>query len=468
MALNLPNIAPANPWSDVVDVRNYLTDKALAQEKGRLENKYLPLNTAIKAQNALSYSNRMGNIGLFLRGIAQMPAAERQAYLADPNNRKNYLGMLDQFKSGINNPAASGNILTPEFMSQFGFGQQPQKYDNPFLNLMDHVFGSKQDETQGQPSNVFQQPQQQNSFSGGQDFGAVNEATPKEIQNKINSYNQQQSVPQQDDEEIPLSPTLSQNEYYDSMQQKNKQLIDDQYGPNIELSKPLSQAERDTLSSQMISNNQAAGKIQAQRADGAATMDKWLLDNRGKYIKAINDYVKYSSLYGKGKKFLDGLRADQPEAYANYKFVTESLNPSTGNQIKFMEHMGATNSQLDEAKNIGLSMDQALMSPDTLRKVINKNIDSLLALSKSVTNVAEPRFKGVRKRLYEIPTLKGDYIPTPEKLNKSRSASSDDIFSPKKLKPGYIFVYNKDGQLGQIPKSQQNEAQKQGYRIIGE
>lgn len=368
MALNIPLpkvVADVGPGGGIVTAMrgmNALTQEnmqnrllGLKGQAAELENKYLPLETAIKAQNALSYGGRLGNTGMYLRAISEMPAAERQVYLANPDNRKNYLNMLEQFRTGVNSPGVA-NVLTPEYIKSFGIGS-----NIPPQNVLNQL--------QGQPQ-------------------------PQEMPNPIDNQTQI-SVPSQG-----MSPQ--------SMPQ-------------------MPSEERDLINAQHRINHQTSGKVQSARAEGAATMDKFLMENREKISKALNDAIKYQGIYGRGKKWLDILKKDQPEAYANYQFVKGSLIPNLSNQIKFMEHMGATNTQLEHAGNMVAALDKLDSNPETSRRTINKSIDSLMDLSKSIYQVAEPSYPGTYKKLFNLSELKGDYIPE----NKTENKSSDKSIKNK-------------------------------------
>lgn len=442
MALNLPNIAPANPWSDVVDTKNYLTDKALNQQKQKLENKYIPLDKAIKAQNAMSYSNRMGNIGLFLRGISQMPVAERQAYLSDPANRQNYMTMLEQFKSGINNPNASGNILTPEYMKQFNFDQQDSGSANPFMKMMQYFMGQKGGNAMAQPpqQGQFQAPPQAPMQQGQgmmpqgmpQEFGAVNQASPQEVANIAQFGNQaqapgaapQQAQPEMEDENIPVSPSISPQ-------------------------------ERATLNAQMRANNQNIGPQLKNRADAAIAFDKFLQLHKKEIQTVFKDAFKYSQLYGRGKNWLDKFKTNQPEEYANYIKAKNSLTPLMANGIRFLEAMGVSHdSQEDSKRQVASALDALDISPETALKVFNSHMNALADVSEGVMQSAEPAYPGVRRKLAGVPYHKGDFIKP----------------SPKGTKPvapkGRILVRSSDGKMGSIPESQWEEAKKAGYKRL--
>jgi hypothetical protein len=423
MAISIPSIAAVEPGGDIANALKKLNEVT----KGKIENKYAPLTTAIKAQNALSYNSRTGNLGMFLRSIAQMPVAERQAYLADPANRKNYMKMMEEFRSGINSPSSSGNILSPEFLSSFGFGNAPS---NPL---------STANIPQGQSNNAFSSqpaPQQSNAQQGGD--------------SSYGSY-----VPP------PSSGNLQPLDNVSSPEDATSNEMPAATEPSSSQVRPLSAEERGVVASQQQSNAMTAGKVQSARADGAATMDKYLMDNQHMFSQAINDAIKYQGIYGRGKNWLDKFKQAQPEEYANYQFVKKSLLDNVGNQIRFMEHMGATDTQSAKAHDMIAALDKLDQSPETSRKVINKSIDSLMKLSSAIYDVAEPRYPGTHRKLFGIPELKGDYIPTPE---SSKKEDLGDLNNVEKVFD--LSQFKSDDELRDWFKKQSKGSQKQIRRQL--
>lgn len=383
----------------------------------QLKNRYAPLETAIRAQNALAYNNRTGNIGTYLRGIQAMPVAERQAYLADPVNRAQYMQMLKQYSAGVQNPTQQ-NFLTPELLGQYGLGlgrsqpQQapPQQEFRPQAPPQQsvNVFGS------GNGSNNVP------AFGNNPLTDMVRKLQLRQMQMSaqqapLEAQAASQQMPLQPPQQSPADAFGSSTEAEEAPQapespQAVQQAPEEAVQSDLTYPSELTPQKRDLLSSQLQANKNLAGTVASDRAQGAVTLDTFLLDNRDAFSKALKDATKYSHLYGRGKKWLDAIKTKQPEAYANYIFVQDSLLPNLANQIKFMEKMGATNTQLEHAKNIMKELGKLDETPETSIKVINKSVRSLLGLSDSIYKTAEPRFPGTYKRIYNVPTLKGDYI----------------------------------------------------------
>jgi len=383
---------------------------------------------------------------MFLRGISQMPAAERQAYLADPTNRQNYMKMLEDFRSGIGKEGqGGGNLLTPEYVNSFGLGSQGDNGSND--NAMNFNPIKKIGAIVNALTGNTQQPQQQSQ--------------PGNLQQPSAPMPQNNNGLSQDDINDTHIPTTEES--------NGNNLTPPEQPPmqlDMEWPQPLSPKERDTLSSQLLSNKNAAGKVQSARAEGAATLDKFLLDNRAEFSKVINDAIKYQGLYGRGARWLDKFKENQPEEYANFMSVKTSLTEHLGNQIRFMEHMGATDAQSKAAEDMSIGLDKLDQSPETSRKVINKSLGTLFKLSDAVYNVAEPRYPGVYKKLHGIPTLKGDYLPTPKK--QSAEPVNEKNVEGQAAGPDMVWLINpKTKMKEQIHKDWIDELiNKQGYEEV--
>jgi hypothetical protein len=409
---------------------------ALAKEN--LQTRFLPLQTAIKAQNALSYSNRMGNAGLFLRSIAQMPAAERQAYLANPTNRANYNAMLETFRTGMTNPQASGNVLSPEYASSVlgtDGGGQGGGGGNPLTSTPSR-----------EPSNPLAQDNG-NPNPSPMDYGARNKATPEEVTDISNNGNgAYQNQPGQKVEGTPVPETgTGYTPENAAVDKKIEDSVDKHYHS-------LTQNERDTLSSQLLSNNQSVGTTMKNRADSAMAFDKFLMLHRNEISKVFSDAAKYNQIYGRSKKWLEMFRKDQPEEYANYINAKNALGRLMANGIRFMEGMGISHeAQTDAMNQVTTAIDRLDVSPETAIKVMNSHIGALQDVSEGILSTAEPRFPGVRKKLAGIEDFPKDFIQMPSK-------------SKSEAKGGRMRVISKDGHYGTIPASQWKEAEKKGYR----
>lgn len=415
------------PLPSITDLdMNAIRRRRLEANKLNIENKFAPLELAIKAQNALSYNNRMGNIGLFLRGIAQMPSAERQAYLANPENRANYMSMLENFRSGINTPGAGG-VLTPEYIQTFLGGNQ-----NPFQAIASLFTGGG-----NQPQNPMQNMPANNTGSNAFANEPVS-YTPNQV-NETENNQGQENKPNQ-----VASPALV--DYV--AENGNKALQNNEVSPQ----------EREVLVSQLQTNNQRIGTQLKNRADNAIALDTFLHDNRKEIGKVLSDAAYYNQLYGRGANWLTKFKTEQPEKYKNYIAAKTGLIPLLSNGIRFLEAMGISHDAQQDAQNqVGQVIDKLDVAPLTAIKVFNDHIKMLQGVSNGVMKAAEPAYPGVRKKLAGISDIKGDYIPLP----KGGSGSAP---------PGKVRVIgkDKDGNTieGYIPENSLERYEANGFRKV--
>lgn len=380
-----------------------------AFNKHRLENKYAPLETAIKAQNALAYSGRMGGINTFLRSISELPVKERQAYLANPENRKNYMTMIEQFRTGNNNPV--NQVVTPALLQEAGFGNNAQQENkNPFSGMLMKLLGGAQNDNslnQSQPQMQSQgMPQQQEPMPDpsqkGAEFGEVNKVSDEEA-NRILDERSNESAAKTDTVE-PIVP------------QGDEGLIN---------SPKLSAKDRDLLNSQLMTNNNSVSTTIKNRADNAIAFEGFLQKSRPQIAKAFNDAFKYNALYGRGKNWLDKFKTNQPEEYQNYILARDSLTPLIGNGIRFLENMGISHEAQEETKKMVSAINKLDTSPETAKKTFNENMKALYNLSEGVLDAAEPAHPGVRRKLSGVPHFSGEYIkPSKESMKISAGAKS--------------------------------------------
>lgn len=421
-----------NTQSDVNALNRQAIDNEFARPMAeanlqgvQLKNKFLPLDMGIRAQNAMVHANRFGEVGQYLRSVAQMPASEKSLYFADPKNWDFHTQMMEEFKQGVNNPQNSNqNILTPEFLGAFGLGQ---------------------------PTNALSQG------AGGREPLANNPLLTmpgEEEVSPVNPLSRRGLVP-------PPSQRLINAE-------DAKKLLGQ---PGFTSGEEQGDKRQDTLARQAGVNKKLASRQMNQRANNALVIDDWLMSNRDKISHAFVNASKYSGLINQGKKGLDMLLNRDPKAYEDYVYANTAIIPHLVSQIKAMENLGATDSQREEMRGLVNALNKWSLRPKEALQTLNKQIGTLMDISDSVFNAAEPRFKGVFREQAKLPKLEGDYISPDlieQSANKAATAkgntgTKDWIFT---LPKGEIAVINKNGIQGSIPESQWAKAEKAGYKRI--
>lgn len=407
-------------------------------EKSRLENRFKPLETAIKAQNALAYSGKQGGINTFLKSFAQLPVDERQAYLSNPGNRANYMKMLEDYRLGINSPTGgSTNVLSPEYVKdQLGGGE----------NLITSAINAVRNLTSGNNANNAPVNQMNNSpIPQGQEFGENNRATDEEVAEIAQNGNGS-------DKPTPTNPIQNTNDKEKYIAPNGEEI--GTITPDSELyGVPLSEKKRDLLTSQLRTNNKGIAKDLQNRADNGIAFESYLQEARPKIARMMADAAKYQGVYGRGKGWLDALKANQPEEYANYIAYKNSIIPILANGVRFLEKMGISHEAQEEAAKLVTELDQLALTPETSMKVFNKTIESLYDLSEGVLKAAEPAHPGVRRQLAGVKHFQGDYVAIPQSGKSAPKAPA-----------GRMNVIDKEGRSGTIPESSWSAAQAQGYR----
>jgi hypothetical protein len=403
MAFNLPlpNI------SDISILHHVGTLNEL--QKQRLENKYKPLETAIKAQNALAYSGKQGGINTFLKSFAQLPVDERTAYLSDPTNRKNYQDMLEQYRLGINSPTSGGsNVLSPEYIqSQLGNDE----------NILQTAVNAVRSLTGG--NNTPQAPVNQlNQSPIKGDFGANNRATDEEVNNIAQNGNNANATT------IPTNGNgITVNANGDAIAPTGANL--GKVTPDEELYSPLSEKQRDTLSAQMRANNKGVSGPLKARADSAVAFEKFIQLHRNDIQTVFKDAAKYNQLYGRASNWLQRWKTEQPDSYAHYIQAKTALGPLLANGVRMTEGMGISHdAQVDALNQVSQAVDKLDVSPETALKVFNGHIKTLYDVAQGILDTAEPIHPGVREKLAGIKRVKGDFIDIPKDYNKKSSTTS--------------------------------------------
>lgn len=345
-------------------------------QKSQMQNAFYPMQQAISAQNALSYSNMRSNpAGDYLRAISNMPSKQRELYLSYPENQKKYQEMINMAQHKMQNPASQQNFIQPEmvnalmkqFMPQGGGqsnGQLPMGIDQ-----------------QGAPANAQQPP--------------VMPMQP----------------PQQ-----PQQPPVSVPEEREP--KKVEEIPDNLDLENAHEALPPITSVDPAIAMQYQQNLQGIDNNTAQRLSGAVVLDKYLMDNRKQINDSINAASKYASYWGMGAKkkdeFLSSLMNKDPKGYTDLKWYESAFIPHISNSIKVMEKLSSTNSQREELHEMSDSIINHKINSKQAKELFNKQIKTLMDLSDAVIQSGEPFHKGVTRNIFDMPKLKGNYLNTEE------------------------------------------------------
>lgn len=412
----------------------------------KLKNQFTPLDMAIRAQNALVYNNRFGNIGMYLRSIGEMPAAERSAYLAQPENYNFYNNMLEQFKYGMKNPQSQGNILTPEYVASFGIGTQnqnnlPQTYENG-----------------GMPQNALRGMGMPQGLPGGgmtQGMG-VPPVAPGSPQPPT---------------DLTISPQQAQK-----LAQAPQNMWDAAQAAKMAQSSEVQVPERDQARLnylQLLVNQKAVPASLKERLSNVVSMESWLMQNKDEYVRLVESSSEYFGPTGKLKYWRDVITGRNQDKVKDYNVLTQSIIPELTSLNNRIGKLGATDKQRAESRGIVNQITNWQLRPGKALRAFNDQLNMVRSVGNSVVDANEPIFKGVNKQIYNFNLEKQNYIPNEviqrveQKANGAYKTQQPFENTPQlQAPPGKILV-EYQGRKGYLPADKWGkELEAKGYRRI--
>jgi hypothetical protein len=230
-----------------------------------------------------------------------------------------------------------------------------------------------------------------------------------------------------------LSQQLQQTQYQDrpvagkafqeNVNQTDQNNQTNQNNPNTDMS------DSDALKYglQDSANKQATTGQTRQRAEAAVTYEQWLDKNREKYSKAIRTSAKYAGWAGKGQEYLDKLSGSNPDDYNDLVWLKTSFVPNAINQVRRLEGLSSSNKQRQELHETLGALQRFDLDPENALKAFNSQLNTTREISDAVINTAEPRFKGVMRRMAGIKPINGDYVLSDQGVKPSANAKPDKV-----------------------------------------
>lgn len=458
--LNIPypkvNDAPGGQlWNNLKNVQfdqNELQKQAVQNEfmrpmaeqnllAAQLKNQFTPLDMAIRAQNALVYNNRFGNIGMYLRSIGEMPVNQRSAYLAEPENYNFYNNMLEQFKYGMKNPQSQGNILSPEYVASFGIGTPNQ---NSLPSAYNNLPGM-QNALRSLPIGAAQ------SALGG--VSAAMGAPPPPTQ-------------------LTISPEQAQK-----LAQAPQNMWNAAQAARAAQPEETAVPERDQQRLayvQNLVNQKAVPPSLRERLSNVISMESWLLQNKDEYVRQIENSSEYFGPTGKLKYWRDVMTGRNQDKIKDYNVLSESIIPELTSLNNRVGKLGATDKQREESRGIVSQILNWQLRPGEALKAFNDQLNMVRTVGNSVLDANEPLFKGVNKKLYKFNLEKQNYIPdevirrVEQKANGTYKSPAQSSRNSGQLRPppGKILV-EFNGRKGYMPANNwKPELEKEGYRRL--
>jgi len=144
------------------------------------------------------------------------------------------------------------------------------------------------------------------------------------------------------------------------------------------------------------------------RVNSAIALEKWLVDSSKSNNEKMNNAFQYAGVEGRGKRYKDQLLGTNPKALEDYNWFKGPFLTALTNQIKFVEGMGATDSQKSELQKAYNTLDKLDFTPTQGKQALDKAFQTMHDITGALIDTAEPIKKGVYRKLNNLP----DKIPS--------------------------------------------------------
>lgn len=366
--------------------------------KTQAETQYMPLEEAIKAQNAVRMGSRFGGAYQLAKSLNEMDPSVRAAWIA--NNQDAYNQMLTQLGNqgnqnadvlnavvnktfgGIAGPMPTASASPSPIPTNPGYAPPPSAASMPMGGIAGPIASPNVTSAGYMPSGM----------------GALNPNSPTAMVNSAMTPPQglaatPQSIANQ------ISTPMGQTQLFQPMTDDQNQKIQ--------------------WASQLAANRKAVTASMNNRVDNAVAMELWLNQNKDRYARAMASASRYSGLLGQGALGLQQLAQTDPQAYDDYTWMTTNFMPNLSNQVKLMEKMAGTDDQRDELHKLTGAQMNWTQNPQAAVNSMNNAIGTVQSISDSVMQAAEPNFKGVYRKMYGIPHISGPYIQLANPQNQN-------------------------------------------------
>jgi hypothetical protein len=161
---------------------------------------------------------------------------------------------------------------------------------------------------------------------------------------------------------------------------------------------------------QLNANRRSVGSTMNDRANAAVAIESWLSSTRKEFTPRMNNALAYAGVKGRGKRYEEILLNENPDALSDYDWFTTTYVTELTNKIKLMDKMGATDQQKDELHAMLDDINNVAGNPERARMAINKTFGTIQTVADAIFVGAEPIYKGVYRRMYDIKPFQGDYL----------------------------------------------------------
>jgi hypothetical protein len=173
------------------------------------------------------------------------------------------------------------------------------------------------------------------------------------------------------------------------------------------------QIDQIRLASQMSANNAITTRQGRTQAESAVKLDNWLHDVQPAYSSAIQNISQYAGLLGKGKRGVDALQKENPQAYNDYQWFKNTFRTNIDAMITQMEGTSITPAQQEQyQKMVSKAFDDLTTDPKSAIQQFNRLMSTLDDISKQRVSVAEPLFKGTHQEAFGYQGIPAPYVGT--------------------------------------------------------
>lgn len=429
-------------------VNKYAPDKMrLGNEQAAADLKYTPLKYAIEAQNSMRNNSRFGGAYQYLKSIADLPAAQKSIYLADPTNYQQYMDMIGQLHTGMQQ-GGNSQVITPALLKRVGLDTISDDIVSNAPTQQRQIPQSSGGLAAGMPAvnsspaapapqppvniNIPQAPQasgpsapmQMNGGLGAPMFGGMTPvgAPPMMPQAAVGGMAAPMMPASQQAAPAPMparpAPNAPLMDNTPPLEAKSAQ-ISNQYGISPESANTvandakngeLTPKQRQLLGFQMRANEQLAGQKVTNQGLAAIAYEKLLVQNQDRFAPAFENAAKYAGILGQGKLSLDKFRTDHPKEYSDYTWVVNDLIPALGQNVRRIEGLASTDGQREALNEMYHSVLDWKSDPKMALDNINKTMKLFNAQAKAVLEAAQPVYPGTLEKLYGVESSQQDYV----------------------------------------------------------
>lgn len=161
----------------------------------------------------------------------------------------------------------------------------------------------------------------------------------------------------------------------------------------------------------MDNDQKTAGKKMYDRAIASAAFQKFLQDNQASIADMAQKSVYYAGIKGQlGAKQWDTWLNKNPDRLAAYNVFQNTFAVVATNAEKYIDGMGATDSQKEELRGVFDSIESLKEDPQRALEELNMNVGMWIKAGNSDIETAQPSNPGTIERVYGLRPFPANYF----------------------------------------------------------